>query len=395
MDVEALLRHILPCACRVVSAGSVPPERRFVVIPGLDGPRWIAPLDWQAAAPILQQWSPIDPVSRAKWRAVLMAYRLGCIERIPGTMVIGVSDLDLSAWQRLGLISSANLVPIIYVARPSTTRKAIVNLYAPERREIDCIVKVALGTHAAQSIAQDFQNLRSLEQSTLQLAPRPIAITADGRAASQQWIAGKVPLHPSQHLVETFLAALWRTETASLYDIAQQFRARFETLPRDTLSDPIARMFDSITCDDQVPLTFYHGDFVSWNMVCQTRDRCCAIDWEFGAMNGAPLMDLFHFFLRFALAAGKIDSYPMAARLTIGTHGRLSRSLLDQLGASHRYLDDVLALTLVAIHVTRFHQRCAVEHIKPQLQAIVTTFGGHHTGHSVRRQSLGSQSWRS
>jgi len=377
MDVEGLLRRILPCEFRLVPPRSVPPERRFVVIPGLDGPRWIAPLMWPISAPILRQWSPIDPVSRAKWRAVVMAYRLGCIERIPGTMVVGLSDIDFSTWHRLGLIPPTAFIPIIYVARPSTTRKAIVSLYAPAKRDIDCIVKVALGSHAGQSIAQDFRNLQSLDQLTPGLAPRPIAMTSDQQAASQQWVSGKISLHPPARLVESFLATLWREQSTSLRDIAQHYRKRFESLPRDELSDPIARIFDSITCGDRVPSAFYHGDFVSWNMVCQSRRRCQAIDWEFGEPDGAPLMDLFHFFLRFAWTAGEIDSYRMAARLTLGTHRTLFYALLDRIGASHRYLQDALALTLVTIYVTRFHQLCAVERIRPQLHAIVTTFGAH------------------
>lgn len=384
IETEGLLRRILPCEFTLMPPGSVPSERRFVVIPGLDGPRWIAPLDWSMAAPVLQQWSPIDPVSRAKWRAVLMAYRLGCIERIPGTTVIGLSHLDLSDWHTLKLTPSAELVPIIYVARPSTTRKAIVNLYSRTRRSIECIVKVALGSHATQSIEQDFRNLQSLARLAPGIAPRPIAITSDSRTASQQWIAGKISLHPPPSLVECFLTALWREQRTSLGDIAQRFRAGFEALPHNDLTEPVARIFDSIASDDRIPSAFYHGDFVSWNMVCQSRSRCCAIDWEFGEMEGAPLMDLFHFFLRFALAAGEIDSYSMAERLTVGMHSRLFHTVLDRIGASRRYLDDALALTLVALYVTRFHQICATDRVGPQLHAVFTTFRPQRAGISMR-----------
>ena len=57
-------------------------------------------------------------------------------------------------------------------------------------------------------------------------------------------------------------------------------------------------MFESIWCADQVPTAFYHGDFVSWNLINQRNGRWCAIDWEFGDCDGVPLLDLFHFLLR-------------------------------------------------------------------------------------------------
>ncbi|HWV41278.1 hypothetical protein, partial [Pseudorhodoplanes sp.] len=132
----------------MVPSASVPKAQRFVVIPGDDGPRWIAPLDWNLSEKVLRQWSPIARASRAKWRLAMIAHRLQCIRHIPGAAVIGIANLDRSAWAHVGVTGESQIVPVIYVARPSTTQKAVISLLSAESGEIDRVVKVALGSHA-------------------------------------------------------------------------------------------------------------------------------------------------------------------------------------------------------------------------------------------------------
>ena len=151
----------------------MPEAQRFVVIPGGDGPRWIAPLAWNLSGKVLGQWSPINPLSRAKWRLAMAAHRLHCIDRVPGTTVIGVANLDCSSWSEMGLASAARAVPIIYVARPSTTQKAVMSLVSVESGKVDSVVKVALGALAWPSIERDYVNLQTIEQAHPGLAPRP------------------------------------------------------------------------------------------------------------------------------------------------------------------------------------------------------------------------------
>jgi hypothetical protein len=362
-----------------VPAASVPEAQRYVVIPGQDGPRWIVPVDWSLSKAVLQQWTPINPVSRAKWRAVLMAHRLGCIERIPNTTVIGLANLDFSDWHRRGLTRSANVLPIAYVARPSTTQKAIVNLLSLDTGAVDGVVKVALGPWAKSSIERDYRNLQMLEQFCSGLAPRPIGLAPELEMTSQEWAAGKTRLRPPISLAANYLETLWQTRTTSLRNLAQRYYGEFTTLPFRDVAGHIERMFDSIRCDDPVPAAFYHGDFVSWNLICRDDFSCCAIDWEFGDPDGAPLLDLFHFLLRFPLAAGKIDSYQAASRLTLAAHGTMVNAALDRIGASSQYAENALTLSFIAIYLTRFKQICGVERIQPQLQAVARTFGSGYS----------------
>lgn len=335
------------------------------------------------AQAVLSQWTPIDPVSRAKWRAVLMAHRLGCIERIPNTTVIGLADLDFTDWHRRGLIRSPDVRPIVYIARPSTTRKAVVHLLAPETGVVDC-VKVALGPWAKASIERDHRNLVALAEFCSDLAPAPIGLVPELEMASQEWVAGKTRLRPPMALAGNYLEALWQDRTTSLRDLAQRYHRDFTALPSRDIAGHIERMFDSIQCDDTVPAAFHHGDFVSWNLICRDNVSCCAIDWEFGDRDGAPLLDLFHFLLRFPLAAGKIDSYQAAAHFTLAQHGAMVNAVLDRLGASAQYAENALTLSFIALYVTRFKQVCEVERIQPQLQAIATTFGAEHSAAAPR-----------
>lgn len=372
--VEALVSRIFPPGCEIVPARSVPEAQRFVIIPGGDGPRWIAPVVWDYSGEVLRQWSPINPLSRAKWRAAMFAHRLGYIDRIPGTKTIGVANLDYSHWHTMGLTRSAGLVPIVYVARPSTTQKAVVSLFSVESGKVDCVVKVALGSLAWPSIERDYANLKTVEQLRPGLAPRPIGLLPDWGMSSQEWIAGEIRLRPSEKLTHDFLMMLWRPTSTTLRDLAQRFRRRFDALPRREGGGQFERLFDSIRCDDQVPSAFYHGDFVSWNLINQGNGHSRAIDWEFGDCDGAPLLDLFHFLLRFPLAAGTLHSYQAATKFTLSAHRGLVNSILDRLGASYSYAENALTLSFIALYLTRFAQTCAVERIQPQLRAVAATF---------------------
>jgi hypothetical protein len=382
--LEALLSRIFPPGCTIVPAGSVPESQRFIVIPGQDGPRWIAPLAWCYSETVLRQWSPINPVSRAKWRAVLVANRLRCIDRIPGTAVIGIANLDFSHWHERGLTQSPNVIPIVYVARPSTTQKAVVSLFSVDHGKVECVVKVALGPSAWPSIERDYANLQSVAQICSDLAPRPIGLAPDFMMASQEWVAGENCLRPPEALIHDYLERLWRTERTSLRDLAQRFHQRFKALPRRETGDRIERLFDSIQCDDPVPSAFYHGDFVSWNLICQDNGPCRAIDWEFGDSDGAPLLDLFHFLLRFPLAAGTLNSYQAAVNFTLGAHGAMVTLILDRLGASYRYAENALTLSFISLYVTRFSQICGVERIQPQLAVIAETFDSRRSISTAR-----------
>jgi hypothetical protein len=372
--VEALVSRVFPPGCEIVPVRSVPEAQRFVVIPGRDGPRWIAPIAWDHSEKVLRQWSPINPLSRGKWHAVMLAHRLGCIDRIPGTTTIGIANLDYSYWHRMGLTRSAGVIPIVYVARPSTTQKAVVSLLSLESRKVDCVVKVALGSLAWPSIERDYSNLQRVEQLCPGLAPRPIGLFRQREMSSQEWIAGEICLRPSEQSTHDFLTMLWQPNRTTLRDLAQRFHRRFDALPPRDSGSQFERMFDSIQCDDQVPSAFYHGDFVSWNLISQSNGARRAIDWEFGDGDGAPLLDLFHFFLRFPLAAGTLNSYQAAARFTLGVHGGLVNSILDRLGASYSYAENALTLSFIALYLSRFDQICAVERIQPQLCAVAATF---------------------
>ncbi|MFA6264153.1 MAG: hypothetical protein WC670_00355 [Pseudolabrys sp.] len=105
--VRQLLQRLFPLGCVLVPAVSVPKAQRFAVIPGDDGPRRIAPLDWNLLEKVLRQWSPIALVSRAKWRLVMIAPRLQCIGHIPGAAAVGVVNLDIPPGRKSALLMRA------------------------------------------------------------------------------------------------------------------------------------------------------------------------------------------------------------------------------------------------------------------------------------------------
>ncbi len=371
----SLMQRLLPPGCTLVPAASVPMSQRFVVIPGDDGPRWIAPLDWNLSEKVLRQWSPIARASRAKWRLAMIAHRLQCIGHIPGATVIGVANLDSSAWAHVGVADDDEILPVIYVARPSTTQKAVVSLMSARTGEVSRVVKIALGSHAWASLEREHANLEAVEKMHPGLAPRPLGLYPALGMTAQEWIKGEIRLSPPPQAAVNFLALLQQQkQQTTLRGLARRFHDRLAALPGREPGDTFGRMLDSVQSDERVPAAFYHGDFVSWNLICQDGGACRAIDWEFSDRDGAPLLDLFHYLLRFPFAAGLIDSYRTAVRFSLQAHRPLVTQMLDRLGASFRYAEDALTLSFVALYVTRHHQVSAVERTQPQLRAVAATF---------------------
>ncbi|KQY98120.1 hypothetical protein ASD45_19280 [Pseudolabrys sp. Root1462] len=378
--MEALLKRLFPPGCELVPAASVPKAQRFVIIPGDDGPRWIAPLDWSLSEKVLRQWLPIGRASRAKWRLAMIAHRLQCIGHIPGATVIGVAGLDRSAWAQVGVADDGDMVPVVYVARPSTTQKAVVSLLSSRSGEVNRVVKVSLGSHAWSSLEREHANLETVGKMHPGIAPRPLGFYPTLGMTAQEWIEGEIRLSPPPQAAVDFLALLQQDDTTTtLGDLAQRYRARLAALAGHEGESQFARMLDSIRSDERVPKAFYHGDFVSWNLICQDDGACRAIDWEFSDRDGAPLLDLFHYLLRFPFAAGLIDSYHVAVRFSLQAHRPLVTRMLDRLGVSFRYAEDALTLSFVALYVTRHHQVSAIERTQPQLRAVAASFGDART----------------
>jgi len=373
--VQSLLQRVFPPGCTVVPAASVPKAQRFVVIPGDDGPRWIAPLDWNLSEKVLRQWSPIARISRAKWRLAMIAHRLQCIGHIPGAAVIGVANLDGSAWSQFGVAGDGDIVPVIYVARPSTTQKAVVSLLSAGAGEVNRVIKIALGSHAWSSLEREHANLEAVQQMHPGLAPRPLGLDPALGMTAQEWIEGEIRLSRPAEAAVNFLALLQQQkQRTTLRDLARRYHDRLAALPGREAAGSFARMLDSVRSDEAVPVAFYHGDFVSWNLICQDDGGCRAIDWEFSDRDGAPLLDLFHYLLRFPFAAGVIDSYRTAVRFSLEAHRPLIATILDRLGVSFRYAEDALTLSFVALYVTRHHQVSAIERTRPQLRSVAASF---------------------
>src|SRR3569833_3740334 len=102
----------------------------------------------------------------------MIAHRLQCIGRIPGATVIGVAGQDRSAWAQVGVADDGDMVPVVYVARPSTTQKAVVSLLSSRSGEVNRVVKVALGSHAWSSLEREHSNLETVGKMKQEITQR-------------------------------------------------------------------------------------------------------------------------------------------------------------------------------------------------------------------------------
>src|SRR3569833_3025732 len=122
----------------------------------------------------------------------MIAHRLQCIGRIPGATVIGVAGQDRSAWAQVGVADDGDMVPVIYVARPSTTQTAVISLLSGRSGEVNRVVKVALGSHAWSSLEREHANLETVERMHPGIAPRPLGFYPTLGMTAQEWIEGEI-----------------------------------------------------------------------------------------------------------------------------------------------------------------------------------------------------------
>ena len=130
-------------------------EDRFYIIPGQNEPRWIIPANPVHGITFLRQWFPYKWSSRFKWKALMMAYQAGQLDKIPGVSSFAIERINPDGWMHLGWMHPERPSPIIYVGTPGPARKAVVGLYNIDKGILSTIAKVPLTLFAKDSILHE------------------------------------------------------------------------------------------------------------------------------------------------------------------------------------------------------------------------------------------------
>ncbi len=271
--VGAAIGRLFPGACAVASRPlEVAPERRFWVIPGRRGPRWIVPQNPRHGWPVLKQWRPYDPLSRQKWALLTAAYRTGNLGHVPGIEAVGVAGE--AEWSRLGWNGGAPPVPAVYIGTPGPARKAVATLVAADNGTPMSVVKAPLGPRAAERVLREAEVLERLAVEKPGMAPRIVCADRKRGVTVQEPIVGRLS---GRRLSGGHLGWLERlrggaTET-SLATHVGRLRARLVALDRDAgdageAGDPIACALDAIADEAPLPAGWVH---TAWERVAEAR----------------------------------------------------------------------------------------------------------------------------
>lgn len=302
------LGGLLPEGWAVAPApADAPPEGRFRIIPGHGGPRWIVPEDPDLGWPGLAAWRPFGRVSRAKWAAVMGAYRARRLGRLPGVAAIGIAPGDDAAWNAIGWGEARSPALVVSIGAPGPTRKATAILVSRARRAAAAVAKAPLAPGAAARIGHEAETLARLARDRPGLAPRLLHFDAGRGRSLQEPLPGAATGGRLAAPHRAFLAALAPpAATLPRAEFTARLAARLDavaTLAPET-AVRLRAALDALAGPGEIEIGRVHGDFAPWNLRRARDGALAAFDWEFAEAQGPRGHDAAHFVARVAIAGG-------------------------------------------------------------------------------------------
>ncbi len=298
---KKIVQKIFPPGSEIIeNPFEVPPEDRFWLIPGSNGPRWLVPQEKKYGLAGFQQWRPYKLASCIKWKVLYGAYYTGRLGSIPGVESIGISTESRKARKHFDWDREPNHLPIIYFGTPCKSHKAVAILVDSTKLQPSIICKVPLSGLSANSIKREYNILCYLKHNSPGIAPTPLSLNTESGAAYQEAIIGSPLPRTFSYLHWKFLEKLPISKnTTSVFEQSQRLLSLIART--DGLESKIKILLEQLLkeCKDTTLLQqkFVHGDFAPWNIKKIDRDSLIALDWEMGDLNGLPFYDFFYFFL--------------------------------------------------------------------------------------------------
>ncbi len=265
LAAEIVSKLFPPGSTAIQDAREIPPQSRFYVIPGRDGPRWIVPWRAKFGLAVLAAWRPYRPASRIRWAAVLAAYRAGCLQALPGVTTFGV-EAD-SSWSHLDWTEEPP-TPTIYVGTPGPTRKAVAFLSSSGARKPTRVAKVPLGPRAGAAILREAAVLERLAVEKPGLAPHVLFIDHGGGRAVQEAVLGLAGGRRFKPAYLLWLAGLRREgATTSLSTHVARLTEEVSGLSAESeKAEDILAHLGRLDEPHELPAVLTDGEFEPWNL---------------------------------------------------------------------------------------------------------------------------------
>lgn len=285
---------------RLQDAG-FPYVRRFAVLPSMKDPRWFIPLGVpQVAEKALRINTPFRFVPRLKHLGVRMAARSGLSPLFRNQVIIAqrtMPPLERALADALG-ISSFELS--ISTGTPTPARKPTIAVLAPNGQRL-AFVKLSGSAISRRLVQNDARCLRYLGSHRSIARYVPVLLfdsEIDGVfVMAQRSLPGTMPGTRLTESHRTLLEILGNGPEKLAIDTGfmRSLIVRMGTIanqhPDVSVAFQLARQaLQGVV----VKQTVMHGDFVPWNL--RYHDGVIsAFDWEYGDIDGLPLVDEMHY----------------------------------------------------------------------------------------------------
>ncbi|MEA2710836.1 MAG: hypothetical protein QOF78_3437 [Phycisphaerales bacterium] len=295
-------RQVTPA--KLESAG-YPYVRRFAVLPNLENARWFISLDsGKAAAASFSLYTPSRKSAHLKKAAAKLFARLRLpgwyrdeiviASRRPSPLETKLAELFANQTVRVALSSGA--------PEPAINRKPSASVIDADGHVL-AFVKIAASKVSREIVEHEAEILAALAQHRHLQVDTPRLLFAgevDGRYLTVQ-----------SPLEGTPAPAAWTSEHTAFLDALSSGPEKMAAdtnmvadLPQRLAAQPALRdVFDAIlpTLEQtKVKSTIVHGDFAPWNLRTHN-GKLSAFDWEYGDVDGLPLIDEIHFRLQLGL----------------------------------------------------------------------------------------------
>ena len=280
--------------------------RAFAVLPNLQHARWFVPLDSGAmAAGGFSLYTPARRSAHWKKRLASLAARLHVPMWYRDTVVIAsrqpppleakLAELFSNEKIRVALSSGA--------PEPAINRKASAAVLS-QRGRVLAFVKMSGSDVSRRILEHEAIMLPALADRAGIAASAPKLLFAgevDGRYVTiQSPLPGSAAVAKLTSAHRQFLSSLrnGQIKPASATHLVATLPARLAGLlpNRPELETALQAVMPELESLD-VPSTIVHGDFAAWNLRSHG-GRIAAFDWEYGELDGLPLVDETHYILQ-------------------------------------------------------------------------------------------------
>ena len=278
--------------------------RRFAVLPALDDPRWFIPLGTpRVTEGALRINTPFRAAGRAKHLGARVAARLGVDVLFRHQFILAQRQVPpLERALRLAL-ATPTLEIAMSTGTPGPARKPTLAALDQTGRWL-AFAKLSCSAQSRQLVAREADCLRRLaaHPTIASHVPQLLFETTfdDTHVVAQRSLPGTMPgtaLTPGhRRLLDALGQGPGRPARATRFMATLAARSRVASIPgiaAARLLELVERALDGVV----VPQTATHGDFTPWNLR-RAGDTLRVFDWEYGELDGLPLLDEVQYVLQ-------------------------------------------------------------------------------------------------